>query len=187
MSGDLGHYLTVNGWSRNSAWLHPVARLYANGGVVLFALLLLGSWLLVRGSSSTRVARSLLAPLGVLVAVGLNQPLIGAVGEPRPFLRAPQALVLVHRSTDPAFPSDHATMAGAVAAGVLLVSWRLGLAALAAALLMAVDRVYVGAHYPVDVLAGLAVGASVATAVVLALTAPVRALLERTRVGQLLA
>lgn len=53
--------------------------------------------------------------------------------------------------------------AGAVTAGLFLVR-RLGLAALAAATLMCFARVFVGAHYPGDVLAGLADGAVVTLA-----------------------
>ena len=52
-------------------------------------------------------------------------------------------------------------MAGAVAAGLWLVSVRLGLIATVAAVLMAFTRVYIGAHYPWDVIAGVAVGATV--------------------------
>ena len=57
-------------------------------------------------------------------------------------------------------PSDHAVVAGAVIVGVLLYNWRLGLAATVAGLALAFDRVYVGAHYPGDVPAGLVLGRS---------------------------
>jgi undecaprenyl-diphosphatase len=66
--------------------------------------------------------------------------------------------VLAHRSSDYSFPSDHAVMAGAVAGGLFLVNRRLGAVAAAAALLMAFARVYIGAHWPGDVLVGLMVG-----------------------------
>ena len=185
-SGDAGDFLRVNDLSRHTGWLHPAAVAYANQGVVLFGLLLIGGWLLARRERSARtMARALLAPLGVLLAVGLNQPIVHAVDEPRPYTALPHVLVLVHRSIDASFPSDHATMAGAVAAGLLLVSWRLGLAAVVAALLMAFTRVYVGAHYPVDVVAGLAVGAVVATATVLLADGPVSRLVERGRATRL--
>jgi hypothetical protein len=59
---------------------------------------------------------------------------------------------------------------------LLLVSSRLSLIASFAALLMAFTRVYADAHYPVDVLAGLAVGATVATLVSLAAAGPVERL-----------
>ena len=67
-------------------------------------------------------------------------------------------------------------MAGAVAAGLLLVSRRLGLVAAVAALLMAFSRVYIAAHYPWDVLAGLALGAAVAPLGWLLLRRPLTAL-----------
>lgn len=170
-SGDTGDFLKVNDFARHTGWLHGPAVAYANYGVVLFAGLLLAGWWLARCDRNvTTMARALLAPAGVLVAVAVNQPLVHAVNEPRPYTELPQALVLVHRSLDASFPSDHATMAGAAAAGLLLVSRRLGWVAAAAAVLMAFTRVYVGAHYPVDVLAGLAVGTVVSVAVALAAT-----------------
>ncbi|MEP6855469.1 MAG: phosphatase PAP2 family protein, partial [Pedococcus sp.] len=54
--------------------------------------------------------------------------------------------------------------AGAVAAGVLLAHRKLGLATAVLAVLMAFTRVYVGAHFPLDVAAGLGIGAIVALA-----------------------
>lgn len=166
--GDVADFLRVNHFARQTGWLHGPAAAYASDGIVVFAVLLLLGVLYARRRGDLRaVARALLAPIGVLVAVALNQPVVHAVAEQRPYTRLPDALVLVHRSADASFPSDHATMAGAVAVGLLLVSWRLGLLAVGLALLMAATRVYVGAHYPVDVLAGLALGALVTLAVVL--------------------
>ena len=49
---------------------------------------------------------------------------------------------------DFSFPSDHATVAGAVAGGLGIVDRRLGRIAVGLAVLMAAARVYVGAHYP---------------------------------------
>jgi undecaprenyl-diphosphatase len=44
---------------------------------------------------------------------------------------------------------------------VFLVSWQLGVVTTLVALLIAFSRVYVGVHYPQDVLAGLGLGAAV--------------------------
>ena len=155
-------FLDVNTFARHTPWLHLVMTGYAAYGVVLFAgLLLAGWWIARRSGTATAMAAALWAPLGMLLAVGVNQPIVADVGEARPYSTLPHILVLATRSTDPSFPSDHATMAGAVTVGLFLVSRRLGALTAIAAILMAFARVYIGAHYPQDVLAGLALGALV--------------------------
>jgi membrane-associated phospholipid phosphatase len=93
---------------------------------------------------------------------GGYQPLVGAFHEARPYTTLPGILVLVQRSADFSFPSDHAVMAGGAAAGLWLCTRSLAAVATAAALLMALARVYMAAHYPHDVAAGLLFGALVA-------------------------
>jgi undecaprenyl-diphosphatase len=138
---------------------------YAAYGVVVFGVLLLAGWWNARRTgSSPRMAAALCAGAATLVAVAVNQPIVNMVHAARPYTTHPHILVLAHRSADFSFPSDHAVMAGAAAAGLLLVSRRLGVLAVVAALLMAFARVYIAAHYPVDVAAGLVLGAVVALA-----------------------
>ena len=162
---DRSWFLHVNSFARDTPWLHTPAADFARYGVVLFALLLLGAWWVARSRRDTAaVAAALWAPLGTLLAVGVNQLVGSRVDEARPYATLPHVLVLVSRTSDFSFPSDHAVMSGAVAAGVLLVDRRLGLVAAAAAAVMCLDRVYVGAHYPGDVLAGLLLGAAVLVA-----------------------
>jgi membrane-associated phospholipid phosphatase len=70
------------------------------------------------------------------------------------------------RSHDPSFPSDHASAAFAIAFAVFLFDRLVGSVFLAAAVLIGVGRVFIGAHYPADVLAGALVGFAVALVVV---------------------
>jgi membrane-associated phospholipid phosphatase len=154
-------FRAVNDFARATPWLHGAMRDYAQYGVVLFAALMLWGWWTTRGGTPSNVAAALWAPAGMLLALGLNQPLVSWNHEARPYTTMPHVLLLVGRSTDYSFPSDHAVMAGAVAAGILMANRRLGIVAVLAALLMAFARVYVGAHYPADVVAGLLVGAVV--------------------------
>lgn len=161
--GDAGDFLLINRFARRTGWLHGFMAFYAETlGVALCVLLLVAGWWLARQRRDPRAMAVLLwTAIGAVVAVGINQPIVNAIAERRPYQTLPNVLVLVGRSSDYAFPSDHATLAGAVAAGLCYLNRRLGITAWVVALLLAFSRVYVGAHYPHDVLAGLALGAAV--------------------------
>ncbi len=75
------------------------------------------------------------------------------------------ALGIAFRAIDPAelnhwsaFPSDHAAVQFGLAAVVLLLCRRLGVAALIWAALLNLVRVHLGVHYPTDVIGGAALG-----------------------------
>ena len=152
----------VNDLARHTGWLHGAILGYATYGLVLFAALMLAALLIHRASGDRSLAAAGWSALATLLAVGLNQPLVAAFDEPRPYTAHHGLLVLASRSSDGSFPSDHAVMAGAAAAGLWLASRALGAIAAAAAVVMAFSRVYIAAHYPWDVVAGLAFGVLVA-------------------------
>ena len=152
----------VNDFARHTGWLHGAILGYATYGLVLFGGLMLAALLLRRTGSDQALAAAGWSALATLIAVGLNQPLVAAFGEARPYTTHHGLLVLASHSSDGSFPSDHAVMAGAAAAGLWLASRVLGAIAAAAAVLMAFSRVYIAAHYPWDVVVGLAFGALVA-------------------------
>jgi undecaprenyl-diphosphatase len=61
--------------------------------------------------------------------------------------------------THNSFPSDHATLFFALATGMFFVSRRLGLfSAIYVLLFVAFPRIYIGLHYPTDILGGTIVG-----------------------------
>ena len=155
-------FLRINEFARDTPWLHPVVIGFAEYAIGVFAALLLAGWWIARRQADVTVlAAAVWAPLGALAAVAINQPIVSAFHGPRPYAVLPDIVVLVQRGSDPSFPSDYAVLAGAVAAGLWLVSDRLGAVALLAAAVMAFAGVYIGALYPRDVLAGLAVGNAV--------------------------
>jgi membrane-associated phospholipid phosphatase len=160
---DGNDYRLINELARHTGWAHAPATAYATYGVGLFALLALimyaRAWW--QRHQQTAVGAGW-AGIAGLIGLAVNQLFVHALNEPRPYAVMPHALVLIPRSTDPSAPSDHAVVVAAVATGLLLVNRRIGLLTWVLALLMAFTRVYVGAHYPSDVLLGLAEGTLVA-------------------------
>jgi undecaprenyl-diphosphatase len=157
-------YEWVNRLADATGWAHPPMIAVATYGIGLFAALLVAAFLDGRHRGDLhRVATSIWAGAAAIVALAVAAGIGGVVGRARPFDVVVGAHVLIARSSDVSFPSDHATAVGAIAVALLLGRHRrAGLIAAGGAVVMAFARVYVGVHYPSDVLAGLALGALVA-------------------------
>ena len=126
----------------------------------LFAAATIGLWFLDRPGPWYRWK---IAALAGMTAAGLGLVLSQVITllwqRPRPFVAHPhETVLLVARSGEPSFPSDHAVAAFAIAFAVAFVGRRMGAAFLAAATLIAVTRVIAGLHYPGDILGGASIG-----------------------------
>ena len=98
------------------------------------------------------------AGLSFLFGLAVNQLILLFVHRVRPY-DAGVSHLLIAPSSDPSFPSDHATATIAIAAAFLLHGIRRrGFWFLAAALIVMTSRVYVGTHYVSDVLGGALTG-----------------------------
>ena len=176
VSLDASWYRAVNDLARDTPWAHGFLAAYALwAGLALLAVLLAVGWLLARRrrDAPRAVATTFLTGLGTIVALLVNQQAISpAVARTRPCHALHHVEVLLHCANDYSFPSDHSVIAGAFAAGLLLLDRRLGFAAVALALLVGFGRVYAGVHYPSDAAAGLLIGAAIGAAIVLLLRRP---------------
>jgi undecaprenyl-diphosphatase len=108
--------------------------------------------------------------LADLSSYGLRE----AIGRPRPFERYPLPKPLVPKPHSPSFPSGHAATSFACAAVLSSLAPRAAPLFFLLATLIACSRVYVGVHYPLDVLAGALLGLLLATALLLLAAVPRR-------------
>lgn len=146
-------------------WLDDTVSAWSTYGLAVFAVLAAVGWWRARHEGAAAAVSALVVPVVVVAAYGVDALLKLAVREDRPCQSLHvRTLEACPAPGDWSFPSNHAAIAAAAAVALLFVSRRLGSVAVVAALAMGVSRVWVGAHYPHDVLAGLVVGALVALA-----------------------
>jgi membrane-associated phospholipid phosphatase len=190
-SVDGSAYTDVVNLARHApAWLDDTVSAWSTYGLALFAALMTIGWWRARRAGATASVTALAVPFVVVVAYAADAVLKLLVREDRPCqsLRA-ATLEACPAPGDWSFPSNHAAIAAAAAVALLFVSRRLGALAAVAACAMAASRVWVGAHYPHDVLAGVVVGALTALLVMSALRRRAEAvalLLTATRLRPLL-
>jgi len=97
------------------------------------------------------------------LARGVNEGIGRMAFRERPFVREGFQPLIKHRP-DSSFPSNHAAGGFALAVPVCLFDPTFGLLLLTMALILSYSRLYVGVHYPADVVAGAMVGTVLALA-----------------------
>jgi undecaprenyl-diphosphatase len=157
------------------SWLDQVFVWVSNIGAFgwIFIAIALAAAILLR-----RPQVLLLTLAAAVVADLLSRGLKAAIDRERPHLPPGEPHRLVALPTDASFPSGHATVAFACAVTLALAVPRLAAPVLVLATAIAYSRVYLGVHYPLDVIAGAALGAAVAIALRLLAGAPRRPLRE---------
>lgn len=109
-------------------------------------------------------AASLAIFLDVIITNGILKLLIA---RPRPFLTDTDITPLIPPPAGFSFPSGHSVSSFAVAFVLYqLLPKRYGIPAVIIAVLIALSRLYLGVHYPSDVLAGLFIGFAISKAAI---------------------
>ncbi|MBO0918469.1 phosphatase PAP2 family protein [Streptomyces laculatispora] len=193
---DVSLLYDINGLAKSApTWFDRVMEFIGEYGIMLgMVLVVLWCWWSVRRrgtleDSVTAVSGIVWAPLAAGIALLINIPIRGFVERPRPFKDHQGLDVLVDGKNDFSFVSDHATMAMALGVGLFVANRKFGIAAIGLAVLEGFCRIYMGVHYPTDVIGGFALGTAAALLLaplaMMLLTPLVGAVSRSPRVGRL--
>jgi undecaprenyl-diphosphatase len=162
-------------WVASHRW-HPLDGVFVHLGDLgrlgaVFVVLAFAVTLARRQGLPLALLHAAIVAVAAFAADSVSFGIKDLVERPRPFVAHPQIepLYTVHSSS---FPAGHAATAFA-GATVVAAIWRRGWPLFfAIAVAIAFSRVYVGVHYPGDVLAGAAVGTAVGLLAVTAARMP---------------
>ncbi len=134
--------------------------------IFVIAGAIIGWWISMRKTRSTRAwpfegkKKWLIfsnLSLAVLFSILINYILGFIKFRTRPFINF-NITQLINPLSEKSFPSDHTAVVFAASAAVFFYNKKLGLVLLFLSFLVGLARIYVGVHYPLDVLGGMAVG-----------------------------
>jgi len=161
---DTDIFYFINGLSDNIPVIDEVFKGIANDYFLMVAscLILIFIWF---GTVDLRErTKNQIAVLNAVIAVGLANALVALSDflyfRVRPFnaLPADSINLLYYRPTDSSFPSNFAAVLFAMAFAILFKNRKYGWLLLFIALVGGFARIYVGVHYPLDILGGAALG-----------------------------
>jgi len=145
-------FLFINSFTGQSHLLDMIFISFAKGMPYLFIMIEVYLYFFAK-----RKNEAIYAFFSVIVALLLNQIISLLYYHNRPFVDGVGTLLIKH-SPDSSFPSDHTTFLFAIAFSLLLSKIRLSSLLLVFALIGGLARVFVGVHYPFDILGGVLTG-----------------------------
>ena len=135
-------------------------------GSIILAMFAL--YFIIKGSRSDKIAGFAVLASCVLEIIVVNGVLKNLIARPRPFVTYDEVLPLANILSEHSFPSGHTALVFSMA----FVIYKLfpaiyGKVAIVIACMVGFSRVYLGVHYPSDVIAGVVVGYVVSVIIVL--------------------
>ena len=149
-------YLAV--YQLRQPWLDKIMPLITHLGTGGFIWLGWALLLYLRGTSTSRRV-AFLTLVALIISFFLSNELIkGLVNRTRPYQTLDEIITLVKPLQSTSFPSGHTATSFACAMVLAQAGGIMRWLPLTVAVLIGISRIYVGVHYPSDVLAGALVG-----------------------------
>lgn len=143
----------INGMANGSVLLDGFMIIVSKAVPYLYILILLGLYLQGFRKGNFKLRGESFATGVLLVLCLIGSYILGSLFyENRPFVDHPDAILILNHAADASFPSDHAVGTMAIACGILFYCWRLGTWMVYGSVLVGFSRVFVGNHYPGDIL-----------------------------------
>ncbi|WP_206832529.1 undecaprenyl-diphosphatase [Alicyclobacillus fructus] len=162
-------YHLINGLAGKSKLLDDVMIFFAKDALELYAALFIAYWFALPKEDLRSRNQLAVAGFSGILALVLNVVISHVLWfRPRPFVVLPKGTYtqLIPHPADASFPSDHSAGSWGFAGG----SWGrtpkwISVPFTVIAVLVMIARVFVGVHYPTDVIGGMAVGLLASAAV----------------------
>lgn len=135
-------------------WLTPIMVIVTK--YLNYLSFLIGTIIAYKAGTKERKAWVLMVG-GLILIYPVIQLIRLFIQEPRPFLTF-HLTPLITPPADLSFPSGHASFMGVIAAAFLITRSKWSWLFIFLALLVGFSRIYVGVHYPLDVLTGFVLG-----------------------------
>lgn len=158
MAFDLYLFNLINGFAGQSKLLDLIGIFFAK---YLAYILIIAALVIIFYEKNwrKRLYDFSLVAISLLLSRGLiTQTIRFFYHRPRPYIESPEILTLIDRTGEASFPSGHATFFFALAVAIYFVRPKWFYYFLAGAIVMGIARIFVGVHYPLDILGGAIIG-----------------------------
>ena len=136
--------------------LDHLALYISYGGIIYFWIIIIILLYLLGGKKGKDVAKRMLIVL--IITTLITQVVKYVVMRPRPYTEL-SSLILLGLGTDPSFPSGHTSTSTAMS---WVLSKEYNWIFMLIPIFVALSRLYIGVHYPSDVMGGFLLGLGVA-------------------------